>query len=531
MQTRATQNYILFFVLVCLSLAGQAQSFTSESYSGRGGSSSYLGLVNTNVIRTIDLKTLPAVNEQVGVVVQNEHDSKVFKSYTVAVPSFKHIHLAHMGVRERKGGVELEVTQLEKRSGNDTALSTPVLYRATLKRALQPGEKISLNIDCVYLNTVVPRPAMVKQSDDQKWEWAEDLLVPSVYPTRKQKTVVNTRGVITSFAKITEGSGSSKNGKSVTFGPFTADLTGTLEGVQANVRFRDNSEQLEALTHRREYFVSHWGNDLNVLEYYALRNRAPIIDDGFDKVKQTMSKFIKSRDNFVKTLLLKVPADAREMYVVDEIGNVSTSAVTGRRRIKGESPFKVMQLKPRYPLAGGWNYTWWHGYSVPLSSYLRIDSREGNQHLLRVPFIGALTGSASQEEEISLSAIDSHNTAINNYELRITLPEGASNVNVHLPFEVDSMRMEPLSYYFDSTGRTVVVIEQRNVAPDSNKEYVLVTYNYSALSLWKKPLVIAGVIFTLFFIASAISRTHLGLLPPKSGSSSSKTIKKSTKTE
>ncbi|PIA19789.1 Ribophorin I [Coemansia reversa NRRL 1564] len=531
MLAQSVQNYILFIVLACLLLVSQAHGFTRESGSGRVGSSSYSGLVNTNVIRTIDLKSLPTVYEQVGVVVQNEHDSKVFKSYTVVVPYFKQIHLAHIGVRERKGGVELDVTQLEKPSGNDTALSAPVLYRATLKRALQPGEKISLNIDTVYLNTVLPRPAMVKQSDDQKWEWAEDLLVSSVYPTRKQKTVVNTRGVITSFAKVTEGGGSSKNGRSVTFGPFTSDMMAKLEGVQANVRFRDNSEQLEALTHRREYFVSHWGNDLNILEYYALRNRAPAIEDGFDKVKQTMSKFTKSRDNFVKTLLLKVPADARQMYVVDEIGNVSTSAVTGRRRIKGELPFKVMQLKPRYPLAGGWNYTWWHGYSVPLSSYLRIDSRNGNQHLLRVPFIGALTGSASQEEEISLSAIDSHNTASSNYELRITLPEGASNVNVHLPFAVDSMRMEPLSYYFDSTGRTVVVIEQRNVAPDSNKEYVLVTYSYSALSLWKKPLVIAGVIFTLFVMASAISRTQLGLLPLKNGNASSKIMKKSTKTE
>ncbi|KAJ2246781.1 dolichyl-diphosphooligosaccharide--protein glycosyltransferase subunit 1 [Coemansia sp. RSA 454] len=475
-----------------LLLSALAFSGTTDAVEG--------GLVHTNAIRTIDLRSLPAVTEQIGVVVQNVRDSKAIKTFTVYIPHTKADRLAKVTVHERKSGAELQVSKMENEPLKYSWLPQPVEYRATLLQPLQPSEKISLNIDCVYLNTIEPRPKVVEQTGDQIWLWKDDARLLWAYPIHKEKTVVRTNGEIKSYSQIKE---SSKDGKSVTFGPF---IGGESPNAPVEVRFRDNREQLEAMTHRREYFVSHWSNDLNILEHYALRNRAPALD-AFDKVKQTMSRFMKARDNFVKTLLVKVPADAREMYVVDEIGNVSTSSVTSRQRLNGDA-FKVMQLKPRYPLAGQWNYTWWHGYSVPLSNYLRVNR---NHHALRVPFIGSIVGSASQNEEIPLTAINTYNTAVSKYELRITLPEGATNVDVRVPFDVDSIRQMPQSYYFDSSGRTVVVVEHANVAPSAVDAHVLVTYDYSMLSLWQKPLVIAFVVFALFALTSLGSRMQLGL--------------------
>ncbi|KAJ2401075.1 dolichyl-diphosphooligosaccharide--protein glycosyltransferase subunit 1 [Coemansia sp. RSA 2559] len=437
------------------------------------------GLVNTNMIRNVNLEQLPYVHEQIGVVVQNEHASKVYKTYTAVVEKTK--HLASIKVNERKSGVELDVIKVDDEK-----------YRATLRKPLQPGEKISLNIEAVYVNTVKPRPMHVKQTEDQRWQWEDSPLVSSVYKTKKQKTTV-----------VPPGSRS----KPTTFGPFHAG------GAQPNgtekVSFISNAEQLEAITHRREYFVSHWANDLNVLEHYQLRNRAPANDGAFDKVGQVVSKFMKVRDNFIKTLLVKVPADARDMYVVDEIGNVSTSAVSGIRRHSSKGgAFKIMQLKPRYPLLGQWNYTWWHGYSVPLAEYLKTD---GSRHLLRVPFIGRIAGSASMEAELSVAMAERANTAVDAYELRIVLPEGASNVDVKVPLPVESVRKQPFWYYLDSTGRTVVVVERRNVPPDAADSNVLVAYDYSLASLWQKPLVFAAVVFALFMLGSFVNRLHLGL--------------------
>ncbi|KAJ2714477.1 dolichyl-diphosphooligosaccharide--protein glycosyltransferase subunit 1 [Coemansia spiralis] len=484
-----------------------------------------VGLVNTNVIRTVDLRALPAVKEQVGVVVQNEHSSKAQKSYVVAIPAAKHDSLARISVRERKSGLELDVTRLADERG----AAGDQLYQASLRQELLPGDKVSLNIDCTFLNTVEPRPAAVGQSDDQSWVWADGALVASVYPTKKQKTVVRARGDIRGFTSISAGGGATQDKRTVTFGPFTAndDTAATgLADTRVEVRFKDNAEQLEALTHRREYFVSHWANDLNVLEHYALRNRGPAIEGTFDKVQQTVSRFMKARDNFVKVLLVKVPAAARNMYVVDEIGNVSTSAVTGRYRPKGEAPFRIMQLKPRYPLAGGWNYTWWHGYSVPLDGYLKVDPIHRTRHLLRVPFIVSMAASAVQDETVPLTAFDAQNIAISNYELRITLPEGATDIDVRLPFDVDTVGQQPSSYYFDSTGRTVVVVTQRRVAPDANGAHVLVSYNYSAGAFWQKPLVIAAALLAVFALTSALSRMQTALPSTKRT-----TQPKATKTE
>ncbi|KAJ2057121.1 dolichyl-diphosphooligosaccharide--protein glycosyltransferase subunit 1 [Coemansia sp. S146] len=454
------------------------------------------GLVNTNVIRTVDLQGLPFVREQVGVVVQNEHDSKVYKTYTISVPMDKFPKLSQLSVHERKSGEELDVSK-------ETVSGDTQLYRATLRRGLQPGEKLSLNIDYLFVSLVEPRPKAVGQSEDQSWLWEDQSLVASVYPTRKQKTVVKTRGDVLRFTPAD----AVKDGRhSVVFGPYTLDKSSRVE-----VGFKDNKEQMEALTHRREYFVSHWANDLNVLEHYALRNRGPELSGGFDKVDQMVSKYMKRRDNLVKTLLVKVPADAREMYFVDEIGNVSTSAVSGRR--KGEEPFKVLQMRPRYPMPGGWNYTWWHGYSVPLDRYLKISSAAAQpRHLLRLPFIGTLAGCASQEGELTVAMANAQNTAVRAYELRVTLPEGARDIDVKLPFAGQAL-LQPTKYYFDSVGRTVVVITHENIAPEMSSRHILVSYSYAPLTLWMKPAVVAAALFMLFMLASAASRMQYGLTP------------------
>ncbi|KAJ2486272.1 dolichyl-diphosphooligosaccharide--protein glycosyltransferase subunit 1 [Coemansia sp. RSA 2050] len=463
------------------------------------------GLVNTNVIRTVDLQGLPFVREQVGVVVQNDHDSKVFKTYTISIDQGKAQSLSQLQVFERKSGLALDVAK-------ENALT----YRAVLRRGLQPGEKLSLNVDFVFVSLVQPRPQLVKQSEDQSWLWADRSLVPSVYPTRKQKTVVKTKGDIRAFSD-----GGARDGRhSVVFGPFT----GELGGGRVEVGFRDNSEQMEALTHRREYFVSHWADDLNVLEHYALRSLGP--QSAFDKVDQMVSKYMHRRDNLVKTLLVKVPAEAREMYFVDEIGNVSTSAVSKRRRAKGEEePFKLLQLRPRYPISGGWNYTWWHGYSLPLSRYLKVSPQ--SRHRLRLPFIGSMAACASLESELTPAMANAQNTAVRAYELRVTLPEGARDIEVKLPFAGRAL-LRPTKYYFDSIGgRTVVVITHENIAPELYARHILVAYSYSPWALWTKPMVVGAAFFVLFMVASVASRMEYGLAPARrSSGTKSKAVKK-----
>jgi oligosaccharyltransferase complex subunit alpha (ribophorin I) len=81
-----------------------------------------------------------------------------------------------------------------------------------------------------------------------------------------------------------------------------------------------------------------------------------------------------------RELILNLPVHASDIYYRDEIGNVSTS------RLSYERDKTVLKLKTRYPLFGGWNYTWHHGYNVPLGDFVRYNSESG-RYILNIPFI------------------------------------------------------------------------------------------------------------------------------------------------
>lgn len=117
-----------------------------------------------------------------------------------------------------------------------------------------------------------------------------------------------------------------------------------------------------------------------------------------------------------------------------------------------------LELKPRYPILGGWNYSFVIGYDVPLEDQLKSD---GAKKVLSIPF---LTGYKDM--------------AVDEVELRIVLPEGAKwvttrnivpydklmcrDVEVHTPFKIDSITHSIHKTYLDTTGRhTITLIKQK----------------------------------------------------------------------
>jgi len=65
----------------------------------------------------------------------------------------------------------------------------------------------------------------------------------------------------------------------------------------------------------------------------------------------------------------------------------------------------VLELSPRYPLLGGWNYSFIVGYGMPLEEVLKT---QGSKKILGVPF---LTGWKD--------------LLVDDAELKVILPEGA----------------------------------------------------------------------------------------------------------
>lgn len=139
----------------------------------------------------------------------------------------------------------------------------------------------------------------------------------------------------------------------------------------------------------------------------------------FSRLAHQQSKFHASSPAQVFTdLTLRLPPTAHSTYYYDVIGNVSTSRFrpgstpATQQKAKSRTAARIvdslLELKPRYPILGGWNYSFVIGYDVPLSDMLRSD---GGRKLLSVPFLTAYKDLAAQE-----------------VELKIVLPEGARYV-------------------------------------------------------------------------------------------------------
>lgn len=124
-------------------------------------------------------------------------------------------------------------------------------------------------------------------------------------------------------------------------------------------------------------------------------------------------------------LTIRLPPKIHTPYVYDVIGNVSTThfrpsadPAIGRAAARpsasaGES---VLELRPRYPLLGGWEYNFTLGWDQELGESLRKDP-EGDGWTLAVGFLTALDG--VQYEKV---------------EWTVVLPEGATFVPKFSPF-------------------------------------------------------------------------------------------------
>ena len=125
---------------------------------------------------------------------------------------------------------------------------------------------------------------------------------------------------------------------------------------------------------------------------------------------QTQMYFKRTSPHVIPSLTLHLPAGIRNPYYYDQIGNVSTS----RLRIIPSVPkgaqgtkYSLLELKPRYPIMGGWNYSFTLGWDSPLRDWASY-GRDG-RYTVAVPLQTQFP-----------------DTVVENAEIQIILPEGAA---------------------------------------------------------------------------------------------------------
>lgn len=155
---------------------------------------------------------------------------------------------------------------------------------------------------------------------------------------------------------------------------------------------------------KRDIEISHWGGNIAFEERYDLHNLAAGLKNQFSRLLWQQQAYLQAPTTALKELTYPLQVGSMNPYFVDDIGNVSTS------RFRSNLREANLELRPRYPIFGGWKYKFKVGWDADSKSYLR-KLRSGDGYVLKVPFLEG----PKQPEGISYEKI----------VIRVILPEGA----------------------------------------------------------------------------------------------------------
>ena len=121
----------------------------------------------------------------------------------------------------------------------------------------------------------------------------------------------------------------------------------------------------------------------------------------FSRLQYSRNSYSSPPTHAITRLAIPLKHAARDAYYTDIIGNVSTS----RYRPGRGTADSHLEIQPRYPVYGGWNYTFRLGWNIDLEKVQRISNTE---RVLRIPFLEG-----------------AENVQYKKFDINIILPEGA----------------------------------------------------------------------------------------------------------
>lgn len=284
-------------------------------------------------------------------------------------------------------------------------------YKITLPSPLAPKEQLTLSVSYVVLSALHPQPALIEQNDKQYVRFPFSAYAPTAYTTLKQKTKMKlpTTDVpdYTTIPKelIVDGEkeGPEKQGSTFIYGPFGQVEAGVVQ--EASVRYEFTKPLTHATLLERDVEVSHWGGNVATEERHWLTNRAANLKHQFSRVEHQKSAYFNPPSSALKEMRFPLVPGSVDPYFVDDIGNVSTS------RFRSNAREANLEIKPRYPMFGGWSYNFKVGWNGELKSFLHKTGK-GDGYILKVPFLEG----PKQVEGIAYERV----------VVRVILPEGAT---------------------------------------------------------------------------------------------------------
>ncbi|KAK4539318.1 hypothetical protein LTR36_000780 [Oleoguttula mirabilis] len=443
---------------------------------------------NVNLVRNINLeKSYP--RETLNVVIEN----------IAAQPQDAYYLAFEPGTLGQIGGLEAKDKKEPERTGftAEAVEDSSSYYRITFPAPLPPNEQLTLSITYSTLAALTPLPAQINQNDKQYLHHAFSAYAPSAYATAKQKTKLKlpTTDVpdATTLPASLNAEGKEdpqKQGTSYTYGPYGEQAAGALQ--PASVRY----EFTKPLTHsrllERDIEVSHWGGNLATEERHWLTNRGATLKTPFSRVTYQQSAYYNPPSSALKELRFPLAVGSADAYFIDDIGNVSTS------RFRSNLREANLEAKPRYPVFGGWSYSFKVGWNGDLGNYLRrVKGGAGESYVLKVPFLEG----PKQAEGIEYERVVT----------RVVLPEGATNVHYETTIPLVSATTGLHRTFLDTRGRTTLTLTAVNVVDDWREERaaLVVTYNLPVGARFRKPLALCAGALALFAVSWVVGNVDV----------------------
>jgi len=348
-------------------------------------------------------------------------------------------------------------------------MSTP-FWRIDLKSSLASGSTTSLTVELVLGGALEMYPAAISQKEKQLARFTGNVYSYLPYPTTTQTTTVNLPS--SNIESYTKTKPVSLSDSTITYGPYKN--IAPFSSSELIVHSENNAPMLVVSSLLRTIEMSMWGN-VAVEETIDVVHRGAQLKGSFSRYEfQRENSGVSSVKNF-KTLL---PAAAKDVYYRDDIGNISTS------HLKVMDDAVELDLRPRFPLFGGWKTHYVIGYNVPSYEYIFF---KGDVHVLNMRMIDHIYDDMLVEQ----------------VEVKIILPEGVSDIQLNTPFPISRSEDTKHFTYLDTTGRTVITIKSSpgQLLTESHIQDFQLQFIYPHRPMMTEPLILVSAFFFLFMLA------------------------------
>ncbi|KNC86868.1 hypothetical protein SARC_01014 [Sphaeroforma arctica JP610] len=366
----------------------------------------------------------------------------------------------HRCVMDKTAMILRDVTEVD--ASRTPSADTKVVK---LKTPISAGQEATITLRTVVTHAYLAFPAEIAQQADQYMKYSFQNYFSTPYEVNSQTVTVSGEKIIT----VNDSPHKGKKESELTVGPYKS-ISADAEMSYTTVIVKNNAPFLVAKKFVREISVSHWQR-VKIDDILSLHHDGAKLQGHFSRVD-----FQRARNQApaaIQGWKTHLPVEARDFDYRDEVGNISTSSVSSS--LSGHT----LTLIPRFPIFGGWSSGYMLNYTLDNANHLASDGNGNYQ--FKVPLVPHVYD----------------NMIVDDLELRVALPEGATDITVKNKFGFDEQTFDVKHTYLDVGGRPVVVLTKANVVNDHEADFEI-KYSLSSGAIYRQPLVLIAAYFCLF---------------------------------